>query len=760
MKNKNLYKRLVCIVLCLNILLNIVPMEVNAATTSVPGAEGHVLDNIIPAGTFEGGYDSTILVYSTPNVSDSIKYEINDNMAIFEIPAYDSNNWYFDGWRTWYKGSQLGAGVITSDKANPKYNDDLNYFERNSSMKLIGGVYYNAGSMSVYKEDSWKGTYYLSAIFKPIVTVNVGDGVTYTVSNGTNVNTNKYAVTYGSNTTINYTITDSRYIVTGVNASHGTNYSEQDGKVSVNTVERPTTITIDTALKQQAKYTAPTAKNLIYNTEQQELVNKGTSSEGTLMYSLEENGTYSENVPKAKDVGDYIVWYYVKGDTSHLDSDKQYVKVSISKANTDIGTVTAEIPNDTTDISKVVLNRTNKTILGTLKVKESQTLVFGNNQIDYIFMPDDNNYKTVEGKVNVKVTDTIAPVGTVSISGAKPTIWNKILNTITFGLLFGTDQIVEVNVSDNLSGIHSIEYYESKEALELDTLKSLADEDWKTMSSNSVKVTAEDGKQFVYYIRVTDNAGNIMMMSTDGALFDTTAPIISGIEDGKTYNTTQTITIADKNLEKVTLNGEDATDTIVIEEEGNYVIIATDKAGNSNTVTVKIEKLEETDKPEPENPDEDIKTYKIIFDANGGTFKDDVKSIDIKDIIKFDYETFEKPTRESYTFIEFYTADNKSYYDVMNSEAGIEKDTVFYARWEEVSADGEQSGIPKGEEQEDNNTGNINTGNANTDNTNTNKPTGNNPQTSDDIMLFVIILGVSIIGLITTTIIRKKLKNN
>ena len=719
MRNNKKLKRLSIIFLCLSIL----SVTVSAASTSVPGAEGHVLDNII-TGTFEGGYDSTILVYGTPNVSDSIKYEINDNMAIFEIPSYDNSQWYFDTWCTWYKGSQLGAGVITSDKANPKYNDDLNYFERNSSMKLIGGVYYNAGSMSVYKEDNWKGTYYLSAIFKPIVTVNAGDGVTYTVSNGTNVNTNKYAVTYGSNATINYNITDSRYIVTGVSASYGTNYSEQDGKVSVNTVERPVTITINTALKQQANYTAPTAKNLTYNTEQQELLNTGTSSEGTLMYSLEENGTYSENVPKAKDGGDYTVWYYVKGDVTHLDSDKQYVKVSISKANTDIGRVTAEIPNDTTDISKAVLNRTNTTIEGNLKVKAGQTLIFGDNEVEYIFTPDDNNYKTVEGKVNVKVTDTIAPVGTVSISGAKPTIWNKILETITFRLFFGTDQMVEANVSDNLSGIHSIEYYESKEALELDSLKSLEDEEWKIMSGNSVKVTAEDGKQFVYYIRVTDKAGNVMMMSTDGALFDITAPIISGVEDGKIYNTTQTITIIDKNLEKVTLNGEYATDTIVLEQdkEGSYVIVATDKAGNANTVTVKIEKSEET--------------YKVVFDANGGSFKNNVTTIEILDIINFDYDSFEKPTRNGYKFIGFDTEDGKSFYEVMNSEAGIEEDTTFYAKWQGVSAGGGQAGIPEG------------------------KVEGNNPQTSDNIMIFIMLALVAIVGLEITIRVKKYGKNN
>jgi len=723
MKNNKKLKRLSIIFLCLSMFLSILPLTVSAASTSVPGAEGHVLDNII-TGTFEGGYDSTILVYSTPNVSDSIKYEINDNMAIFEIPAYDSNNWYFDTWRTWYKGSQLGAGVITSDKANPKYDDDLNYFERNTSLKVVGGVYYNAGSMSVYKEDSWKGTYYLSAVFKPIVTVNAGDGVTYTVSNGTNVDTNKYAVTYGNNATINYTITDSRYMVTGVSASYGTNYSKQDGKVSVNTVQRPATITINTALKQQANYTAPTTKNLTYNTEQQELVNKGTSSEGTLMYSLEENGSYSENVPKAKDVGDYTVWYYVKGDATHLDSDKQYVKVSISKANTDIGTVTAEIPNDTVDISKVVLNRTNTTIEGNLKVKAGQPLIFGDNEVEYIFTPDDNNYKTVEGKVTVTVTDMVAPTGTVTISGAKPTIWNKILETITFGLFFNTDQMVEVNVSDNLSGIHSIEYYESKEALELDTLKSLADEEWRIMSGNSVKVTAEDGKQFVYYIRVTDKAGNVMMMSTDGALFDTTAPIISGVEDGKTYNTTQTITITDKNLEKVTLNGEEMSDTIVLEQdkEGSYVIVATDKAGNDNTVTVKIEKLEET--------------YKVVFDANGGSFKNNVTTIEILDIINFDYDSFEKPTRNGYKFIDFDTQDGKSFYEVMNSEAGIEEDTTFYAKWQVVSSGGGQAGIPEGGVE------------------------GNNPQTSDNIMIFIMLALVSIVGWVIIIRVKKYGKNN
>ena len=548
------------------VMFIIAPFRISAATTSVPGAEGHILEDIV-TGTFAGGYDSTIIVYVTPNVSDNMKYVIKDNLGIFAVPTYDSENWHFDGWKTWYKGSHSGANVITSDKANPKYDDNENYFNVKTTGSIVEGITFPAGSMAVLKEDLWKGTYYLSAVFKPILTINTGDGLSYSISNGSKVSNNKYAVTYGGSTSINYSITDDRYMVTSVSANYGTSYSNSNEKITVNTIERPATITIHTQLKPQATYTNPTAKNLIYNGQEQELINKGTSSEGTLMYSLEENGTYSENVPKAKAAGDYTVWYYVKGDESHNDSDKQSIKVTISQIITDIGTVTAEIPDDTNDISKVVLKRTNTTIAGNLKVKEGQQLVFGNNEIEYIFTPEDDLYKIVEGKVTVTVTDTIAPV-------------------------------------------------------------------------------------------------------------------INGVEDGKTYHTSQTITVIDTNLEKVTLNGEETTDTIVISEEGNYLIVATDKAGNSSTIAIKIEPLKET--------------YKVVFDANGGNF-DDKDTYVIEDITNFDYTKFIKPTRNGYEFIGFFTekASGKSFEEVMNSEAGIEEDMTFYARWKQTSSSGAGTAEPE-----------------------------------------------------------------
>jgi len=613
MKNKNLSKRILGLILCLSIVFNIVPMTVSAASTSVPGAEGHILTDI-ETGTFEGGQESTIIVYSTPDAYNSIKYKVNDNYAIFEIPSYDSSQWYFDGWRTWYKGSLLGLGVTTSDKANPKFDDDLNYFELNEELKVAGGEYYNAGSMSVYKEDSWKGTYYLSAIFKPIVTVNVGDGATYTFSGGTSLDNNKYGVTYGNGATINYSI-DSKYTVSGISANFGTDYSVENGKISLNAIVKPATININTTLKPKATYAAPTANDLTYNTQEQKLLTEGTSNEGIFMYSLEENGTYDENVPTAKDTGKYTIWYYVKGDNEHNDSDKASVEVEIKKANPDIGTVSANTINDTTDVSSIVLKRADENVKGSLIIDKEQTLNLGDNEIKYSFIPDDTkNYNQINGTVNVTVKDTIVPTGIVTFTDAE-TVWDNIPGTITFDMYFKNNQKVVVTATDRFSGVDKVEYYETNEILDLEGVKSITDDKWILMEGD-IDLTAEDAKQFIYYIRITDKSGNVAFIATNGAEFDTTAPIISGVYDGKTYYTSQKVTVTDKNLDTVTLNGQPAQETIILEgnKEATYTIVATDKAGNSTTVTVKMTVLDDIidinlDEvtPEDKNELEDVK---------------------------------------------------------------------------------------------------------------------------------------------------------
>ena len=115
------------------------------------------------------------------------------------------------------------------------------------------------------------------------------------------------------------------------------------------------------------------------------------------------------------------------------------------------------------------------------------------------------------------------------------------------------------------------------------------------------------------------------------------------------------------------------------------------------------------------------KEYTVTFDANGGTFKDGTTTLEINDIINFNYDNLVKPTRNGYKFVGFYTekTGGKSYFDLMNSEAGIEEDTVLYARWEL--------------EEE-------------------------NPKTFDGIGISIFMGTISLIGLVGATIYLKRIK--
>lgn len=74
---------------------------------------------------------------------------------------------------------------------------------------------------------------------------------------------------------------------------------------------------------------------------------------------------------------------------------------------------------------------------------------------------------------------------------------------------------------------------------------------------------------------------------------DADAPVISGVEDGKTYCAAQKVAVTDEHLASVTVNGTE----VELDTDGSFTlspavgeqkIIATDKAGNTTTVTVTV----------------------------------------------------------------------------------------------------------------------------------------------------------------------------
>ena len=85
--------------------------------------------------------------------------------------------------------------------------------------------------------------------------------------------------------------------------------------------------------KQDPKYTPPTAKkDLVYNGENQPLIDPGSTNHGKMWYKLGTNDVYSTLVPMAKDAGLYTVYYKVEGNEGYNDIAEQSIQVRIEKA--------------------------------------------------------------------------------------------------------------------------------------------------------------------------------------------------------------------------------------------------------------------------------------------------------------------------------------------------------------------------------------------------------------------------------------------
>ena len=89
---------------------------------------------------------------------------------------------------------------------------------------------------------------------------------------------------------------------------------------------------------------SPTAKNLTYNGQAQELVKAGQSPAIKVVYALGEDGQtaptegYSETIPTATNAGTHYVWYKILGDLNYNDMPPVCLPVTIKQA---AATVTA-----------------------------------------------------------------------------------------------------------------------------------------------------------------------------------------------------------------------------------------------------------------------------------------------------------------------------------------------------------------------------------------------------------------------------------
>ena len=319
--------------------------------------------------------------------------------------------------------------------------------------------------------------------------------------------------------------------------------------------------------------------------------------------------------------------YYASSEKDVYIANGQEIKVNVPASQ--VG-YTLSVSNTVVDYNEsstltFKLNKGySKTTDFAVKVNGETVQLNNNNQYTIKNIQKDTNI-TVEG-----VADITAPDTEIKVSNKT---WKSILNKITFGLFFKETQKAEITATDEGSGVNKYYYYVDKSGSEKSlTEKQLQAVDWKEGES----VTFSEDSNYVIYAKVTDKAGNIKYVSTDGIVIDTIAPQVSGVESNQTYTKTQTFTVTDNNLDTVKVDGQTVESTngsyTLVPKKGTYTIEVTDKTGNKttlNNITVNWEKVK---KPTVESKVYTGQTLTANISENGlYTVKENNGGIDVNE---------------------------------------------------------------------------------------------------------------------------------
>ena len=206
----------------------------------------------------------------------------------------------------------------------------------------------------------------------------------------------------------------------------------------------------------------------------------------------------------------------------------------------------------------------------------------------YTFIGWDKAIPTTMPAENITVTaqwkDSEKPTGEIKINENS---WKAFLNNITFGLFFKDTQTVTINAADNSGETVTVEYLLSDKEL------TKAELDGMTFTAYTAPFGIDPDNEYIIYVRLTDNAGNTDYICSDGIVLDGTSPVITGIEDGKTYCEAQIVTVDEKYIDTVKVSGNtvtlDSNNQFTLNPaEGEQTIVVTDKAGNETRVIVTV----------------------------------------------------------------------------------------------------------------------------------------------------------------------------
>ncbi len=290
--------------------------DTEVATAKLSGTE-----LTVTPGTKEGTTTFTITSAETSQFNEArVVYVATTKKGLLSVAAMPVN--------VIYDGKEHSI-TVTSSGATIRYSKD------GTTYSTTNPTYTNVGTYTVYYEVSKTGYTTVKdstklTITKANVTVTSPTAKTLTYNGSAQNLINAGNCTGG---TIKYKVGNGSYstiIPTGTNAGSYTvaYYCEGDSNHN-NSTEKTVDVKID---KASGSVTVPTVKTLTYNGSAQNLINAGSSTTGTIQYSLD-GKTYSTNIPTGINAGTYTVYYRVVGDLNHTDVTAGNISVTIKKAN-------------------------------------------------------------------------------------------------------------------------------------------------------------------------------------------------------------------------------------------------------------------------------------------------------------------------------------------------------------------------------------------------------------------------------------------
>ena len=216
--------------------------------------------------------------------------------------------------------------------------------------------------------------------------------------------------------------------------------------------------------------------------------------------------------------------------------------------------------------------------------------------------------------------DTTAPTASVTAKSkeGREVTWDALANSLTFGFWSQKGITVTGEWNDVTSPVASMEYYKTADTTALKAADLDAVTDWKSFKGFDVS----SDEQFTVYLKITDAAGNVIYVSTDGLIVDETKPMeqiapevsvkpekpINGIYKGDvkvdinvtdplaggTYSGLNKITYEVYNMGELTQDGElfafdkeNPTQKELLQEWDGSIVV--DSAlNNSNDVKIKV----------------------------------------------------------------------------------------------------------------------------------------------------------------------------